>query len=61
MKAWLGQSIARKLLASFVGIFSITYLLTAIFVFTSVRNSSTCAGVRLRFITLRAQPPRRMR
>jgi signal transduction histidine kinase len=39
MKAWLGQSIARKLLASFVGIFSITYLLTAIFVFTSVRNS----------------------
>ncbi len=41
MKAWIAQSIGRKLLASFVGIFFVTYLLTAIFVFTSVRNSMT--------------------
>ena len=39
MNAWLAQSIGRKLLASFVGIFFVTYLLTAIFVFTSVRSS----------------------
>jgi signal transduction histidine kinase len=41
MKAWLAQSIARKLLASFVGIFLVTYLITAVFVFTSVRSSMT--------------------
>jgi len=39
MNAWLAQSIGRKLLASFVGIFFVTYLLTAIFVFTSVHSS----------------------
>jgi len=39
MNTWLARSIGRKLLASFVGIFLVTYLLTAIFVFTSVRNS----------------------
>lgn len=43
MNAWLAQSIGRKLLASFVGIFFVTYLLTAIFVFTSVRSSMTRA------------------
>ncbi|MES2014024.1 MAG: ATP-binding protein [Pseudomonadota bacterium] len=36
---WLTHSIGRKLLASFVGIFLVTYLLTAGFVFTSVRSS----------------------
>jgi signal transduction histidine kinase len=41
MNAWLAQSIARKLLASFVGIFFVTYLITAVFVFTSVRSSMT--------------------
>lgn len=41
MNAWLAQSIARKLLASFVGIFVVTYLITAVFVFTSVRSSMT--------------------
>ncbi len=39
MRRWLTSSIGRKLLASFVGIFFVTYLLTAAFVFTSVRNS----------------------
>lgn len=39
MNAWLAQSIGRKLLASFVGIFLVTYLLTAAFVYTSVRTS----------------------
>lgn len=41
MSSWLAQSIGRKLLASFVGIFLVTYLLTAVFVFTSVRSSMT--------------------
>lgn len=39
MRLWLAQSIGRKLLASFVGIFCLTYLITAIFVYTSVRAS----------------------
>ena len=41
MRLWLAQSIGRKLLASFFGIFCLTYLLTAIFVYTSVRASMT--------------------
>ncbi|OIR02473.1 sensor protein ZraS [mine drainage metagenome] len=40
---WLTHSIGRKLLASFVSIFLVTYLLTAGFVFTSVRSSMTNA------------------
>lgn len=43
MNAWLARSIGRKLLASFLAIFCLTYLLTAIFVYTSVRNSMTRA------------------
>ncbi len=45
MSYWLSQSIGRKLLASFVGIFCLTYLLTAVFVFTSVRASMTRSEV----------------
>ncbi|GAB3443925.1 hypothetical protein GCM10027320_35560 [Massilia solisilvae] len=36
---WLSWSIGRKLLASFAGIFFVTYLLTAVVVFTSVRTA----------------------
>jgi signal transduction histidine kinase len=39
MITWLSLSISRKLVASFVTIFFLTYLLTAIFVYTSVRSS----------------------
>ncbi|GAB3422753.1 ATP-binding protein [Massilia agilis] len=39
MRNWLSQSIGRKLLASFAGIFFVTYLLTAVVVFTSVRTA----------------------
>ncbi len=39
MKTWLAQSIARKLLASLLAIFLVTYVLTAAFVYTSVRSS----------------------
>jgi signal transduction histidine kinase len=39
MNSWFSRSIGRKLLASFVGIFFLTYLLTAVFVYTSVRAS----------------------
>lgn len=41
MIAWLTRAIGRKLLASFVAIFFLTYLLTALFVYTSVRASMT--------------------
>lgn len=46
MKFWLSKSISRKLVVSFVGIFFLTYLLTAAFVFTSVRTSMTHAEVQ---------------
>lgn len=39
MKNWLSRSIGRKMLASFAGIFFVTYLLTAAVVFTSVRTA----------------------
>jgi len=47
MTAWLSRSIGRKLAASFVAIFCLTYLLTALFVFTSVRASMTQSEVQL--------------
>ncbi len=43
---WLSRSIGRKLIASFVGIFFLTYLLTAVFVYTSVRASMTKSEVQ---------------
>jgi signal transduction histidine kinase len=46
MTAWLARSIGRKLAASFVAIFCLTYLLTALFVFTSVRASMTQSEVQ---------------
>ncbi|MDA8229797.1 MAG: ATP-binding protein [Magnetospirillum sp.] len=39
MRNFLGRSISRKILASFVGIYAATYLLTALVVFTGVRAS----------------------
>lgn len=46
MIAWLSRSIGRKLIASFVAIFFLTYLLTAIFVYTSVRSSMAHSEVQ---------------
>lgn len=46
MIAWLTRSIGRKLLASFVAICFLTYLLTALFVYTNVRASMTRAEVQ---------------
>jgi len=42
----VSQSIGRKLIASFVAIFFLTYALTAIFVYTSVRASMTHSEVQ---------------
>jgi len=43
---FFSRSIARKILASFIGIYATTYLLTALFVFTSLRNSIGVSEVK---------------
>ena len=53
MISFIGRSITRKILASFIGIYFITYCLTAAVVFTGVRN--TIIGSETQFLSQLAE------